>query len=276
MVALSFSKRLVQPIQDRVHPGFEYWGCQDPIRGQNRKVPRDEASNLVARMMQGAIRDKGCPKAHCLKGLTRAVSVPCFSELFCFCFHVVLFRFPCAAHPLGCNQLRISPLLQAKVLEYWSPAPLPEGDVGKKAIVPADLKEPKAADLEVSSNSSVGVESDVEVIGPSVPPHLSASGQRRRQAIRKASASKAGLRGALPKGACAAASRLGSKEPGAEGALELSSGAAGASVARVEGEAALGLTRMGSIGSPLLVARSQLSTAPLKLTFNAQCGVSRS
>ena len=26
VVALSFSKRLVQPIQDRVHPGFEYWG----------------------------------------------------------------------------------------------------------------------------------------------------------------------------------------------------------------------------------------------------------
>ena len=39
VVALSFSKRLVQPIQDRVHPSFEYWGCQDPTRGQNRKVP---------------------------------------------------------------------------------------------------------------------------------------------------------------------------------------------------------------------------------------------
>ena len=26
VVALSFSKRLVQPIRDRVHPGFEYWG----------------------------------------------------------------------------------------------------------------------------------------------------------------------------------------------------------------------------------------------------------
>ena len=39
MVALSFSKRLVQPIQDRVHPGFEYWDRQDPTRGQNRKSP---------------------------------------------------------------------------------------------------------------------------------------------------------------------------------------------------------------------------------------------
>ena len=51
MVALSFSKRLVQPIQDRVHPSFEYWGRKDPTRGQNRKVPQEEASNWVARMM---------------------------------------------------------------------------------------------------------------------------------------------------------------------------------------------------------------------------------
>ena len=41
MVALSFSKRLVQPIQDRVHPGFEYWGHQDPTWGHNRKVPQE-------------------------------------------------------------------------------------------------------------------------------------------------------------------------------------------------------------------------------------------
>ena len=57
MVALSFSKWLVQA-------GFEHWGCQDPTRGQNRMVPWEEASNRVTRMMQGAIHDKGCPKAH--------------------------------------------------------------------------------------------------------------------------------------------------------------------------------------------------------------------
>ena len=83
MVALSFSKRLAQPIQDRVHPDFENWGCQDPTRGQNRKVPREEASNRVARMMPGAIRDRGCPKAHCLKRPTRAVSLLRRSVLFC-------------------------------------------------------------------------------------------------------------------------------------------------------------------------------------------------
>ena len=74
-----------------VHPGFEYWGRQDPTRGQNRKVPRDEASNWVTRMMQGEIRDRGRPKAHYLKRPTRAISILCFlscyasiSELFCF------------------------------------------------------------------------------------------------------------------------------------------------------------------------------------------------
>ena len=81
-MALSFSKRLVQPIQDRVHPGFEYWGCQNPTRGQNRKVSREEAANQVARMMHGEIRDKGCLKAHCLKVPTRAVIILYFSMWF--------------------------------------------------------------------------------------------------------------------------------------------------------------------------------------------------
>jgi len=38
VVALSFSKRLAQPIRD-------------PTRGQNRNVPQEEAANRVARMM---------------------------------------------------------------------------------------------------------------------------------------------------------------------------------------------------------------------------------
>ena len=92
VVALSFSKRLVQPIRDRVHPGFEYWGRQDPTQGQNRNVPRDEAAIRVACMMQGSIRDRGCPKTHCMKQPTSAVSPLDFSmlyyfyfELFCLC-----------------------------------------------------------------------------------------------------------------------------------------------------------------------------------------------
>ena len=92
------------------------------------------------------------------------------------------------------NQLRTSSFLHAKVLEYWSPAPLLEEDVGKNAAALADLKEPEAADLEVSSNSSIGDGSDVEVVGVSTPPPVP---RRRRHAIRKIPASKAGLRSAL-------------------------------------------------------------------------------
>ena len=74
---------------------------------------------------------------------------------------------PYAAHPLSCNEVGMSSILQAKVLEYLSPAPLPE-DAGKNAAAPASLKEPEAADLEISSDSSNGGESDVEVVGATI------------------------------------------------------------------------------------------------------------
>ena len=127
--------------------------------------------------------------------------------------------------------------MQEKGLEFWSPAPLPEGDVGKDVAAPADLKKPEAADLEVSSDSSIGDGSDVEVVGASAPP---AAPRRRRRGIRKISASKAGLRSALPKGGSAAASRSGSEELGAEDAPELSGEGASDDTGRGEGEATAG------------------------------------
>ena len=78
------------------------------------------------------------------------------------------------------------------------------------------------------------------------------------------------MRGALPNGAHAAASRSESEEQGAEDTPELSGEGAGTGVNCVEGEEALGLTRMGSIRSPLPVVRSQPPAAPLKLTFNVR------
>ena len=70
----------------------------------------------------------------------------------------------------------MSSCLQAKVQEFWSPAPLPEGDAGKDAAAPANLKEPEAADLEVSSDSNIGGESDIEVVGTTVPTNSSTLG----------------------------------------------------------------------------------------------------
>ncbi|RLN09657.1 putative gypsy-type retrotransposon [Panicum miliaceum] len=66
-VTLSFPKRLTQPIQERVHPGYEYSGREDLTHGQNRKVSRSEAHKRVTLIMSGEVRDKGCPKAYFLK-----------------------------------------------------------------------------------------------------------------------------------------------------------------------------------------------------------------
>jgi hypothetical protein len=38
VVAISFSWLLLQPIQDRVHPAYEYWGQSDPSQVMQRKV----------------------------------------------------------------------------------------------------------------------------------------------------------------------------------------------------------------------------------------------
>ncbi|RLN11915.1 hypothetical protein C2845_PM09G14090 [Panicum miliaceum] len=66
-VALSFAKELTQPIQEWVHPAYEYLGRDDPTRVQNRKVSRSEAHRRVTLMMSGEVHDKGCSKAYCLK-----------------------------------------------------------------------------------------------------------------------------------------------------------------------------------------------------------------
>jgi hypothetical protein len=82
-VALSFSKRLTQPIQERVHPGYEYSGWEDPTQVKNFKVPHAEAANRVAHIVSGEVRDKGCPKMYCLKRPTTKVGFTLIStELF--------------------------------------------------------------------------------------------------------------------------------------------------------------------------------------------------
>ena len=78
-----------------------------------------------------------------------------------------------------------SALLQAKVLEYWSPAPLLEGDPGKDAAAPAELRQPAEEEAEFSSNSSVGSEPEVEITGASGPPPSAALRRKTRRAVRK-------------------------------------------------------------------------------------------
>ena len=86
-----------------------------------------------------------------------------------------------------------SALLQAKVLEYWSPAPLPEGDPGKDAAAPADLCQQAEEEAEFSSDSLVRSELEVEITGASGPPSSAALGRKMRRAVRKIQLSKVGL-----------------------------------------------------------------------------------
>ncbi|RLN11513.1 hypothetical protein C2845_PM09G14920 [Panicum miliaceum] len=86
-VALSFTKQLTQPIQERVHPGYEYTSREDPTRGQNRNVSPGEAHKRVTLIVSGEVRDKGCLKVYYLK----------------------------------------RPTTKEKIVSFWCPAPLPEG-----------------------------------------------------------------------------------------------------------------------------------------------------
>ena len=83
--------------------------------------------------------------------------------------------------------------LQDKVLEYWSPAPLPEGDPVKDAAAPAELRQPAEEEAEFSSDSSVGREQEVEITRSSGPPPSASLGRKTRCTVRKIQLSKAGL-----------------------------------------------------------------------------------
>jgi hypothetical protein len=66
-VARSFCRRMIQPIKDRVHPAYEYWGQSDPTHEINRKVSMEEMAATVSQMYSGKVKVKKCPKAHSLK-----------------------------------------------------------------------------------------------------------------------------------------------------------------------------------------------------------------
>jgi hypothetical protein len=66
-VARSFCRRMIQPIKDRVHPVYEYWGQSDPTREVYRKVSKEEMAARVSQIYFGKVKVKKCPKAHSLK-----------------------------------------------------------------------------------------------------------------------------------------------------------------------------------------------------------------
>jgi hypothetical protein len=61
--AISFCRRLIQPLQDRAHPAFKYWGQSDPTRVTQRKVSKAELVARAKNIFGERIRNKECPKA---------------------------------------------------------------------------------------------------------------------------------------------------------------------------------------------------------------------
>jgi hypothetical protein len=66
-VARSFCRWMIQPIKDRLHSSYEYWGQSDPTCEVNRKVSKEEMVARVSQMYSGKVKVKECPKAHSLK-----------------------------------------------------------------------------------------------------------------------------------------------------------------------------------------------------------------
>jgi hypothetical protein len=63
VVAISFCRRLIQTIQDRAHPAFEYQGQSDPNQVMKCKVSKAEMTARVKNIFSGRIHNWECPKA---------------------------------------------------------------------------------------------------------------------------------------------------------------------------------------------------------------------
>jgi ribosomal protein L23 len=64
---------MIQPIKDRVHPAYEYYGQSDPTSEVNRKVSKEEMAARVSQIYSGKVKVKKCPRAHSLKRLADPV-----------------------------------------------------------------------------------------------------------------------------------------------------------------------------------------------------------
>jgi hypothetical protein len=74
-VAISFCRRLIQPLQDWAHPTFEYWGQTDPTRVAQCKVSKAEMMASAKNIFGGRIRNRECPKALGVYNLSDPVSL---------------------------------------------------------------------------------------------------------------------------------------------------------------------------------------------------------
>ena len=151
-------------------------------------------------------------------------------------------------------------------MEYWSPAPLPEGHPGKDAAAPTELRQSAEEEIEFSSDSSVGSESEVEITGTSGPPSSAAPRRKTPRAMKKIPLSKAGLPAAQR--ALGSLSRKGMSKVWGVSAPPAAAVVGSASAGpKAEKEAAQGLGQLRGKVTPPRPSSGAQSTVPLKLKF---------
>jgi hypothetical protein len=72
VVVISFSRWLLQPVQDWVHPSYEYWGQTNPTQVVRCKVSKEETVAWLKSIFVEHIYNWMCPKALCLYRLIRS------------------------------------------------------------------------------------------------------------------------------------------------------------------------------------------------------------
>jgi len=88
-VVSSWLRRQVQPLQSRIHSGFEYTGLYDPSRLSSEKSGRDEAMVLLYNLFEGVSTIPVLPQLFHVNNPPNLVGL-CVIEyfsglLFCFC-----------------------------------------------------------------------------------------------------------------------------------------------------------------------------------------------
>ena len=71
IVVSSWLRRQIQPLQSRIHPGFEYTGLHDPSRFLSDKTGRDEAMVLLYNLFEGVTSMPKLPDLFCASNLPK-------------------------------------------------------------------------------------------------------------------------------------------------------------------------------------------------------------
>ena len=143
---------------------------------------------------------------------------------------------------------------------------MPEGDPGKDAATPAELHQQAEEEIEFSSDSSVGSESEVEITGASGSPTSGTLRRKTHCAVRKIQLSKAGS-AAAQQAMKSSTRRRTSKVRGASAPPATTEVGSVLTGPKVEEDAAQSLYQLHGEMASLCASSGTPPTAPLRLKF---------